>query len=141
MNHPIVKITPEQFGYKDRGKLKWMGMMLSDHSEALKREKENSTLIEPTAKEEMSEYKIAECLYKAFIHQYPVCIQANSMKNGCYYQDIECKVIGSIENQVHLLLKDGRSTHCTLAQIRHVHFMDIVTWYNKEVAASFSSSN
>lgn len=56
----ITRVTPEQFGYKDRGIMKWLGMMLSDHSEALKKEEMNDQLIEVKAKEEMTEEAIAK---------------------------------------------------------------------------------
>ena len=36
MVRKIIRFTPDQFGYKDRGKMKWQGLMLSDHTEKLK---------------------------------------------------------------------------------------------------------
>lgn len=95
----ITRVTPEQLGYKDRGIVKWLGMMLSDHSEALKKEKIKKQLIEVEAKEEMSEEEIAEVLYKAFVSDSSVLIQANVMRNGNYYRDLQCKISGYVENQ------------------------------------------
>lgn len=128
----ITRITPEQLGYKDRGIVKWLGMMLSDHSEALKKEKVNNQLLEVEPKKEMAEEEIAQVLYQAFVMNSPVAIQANVIRrDGNYYKDLECKVSSYVENQIHLYLKDGRVTSCTLEQIRNVEMMDSMDWYNK----------
>ncbi len=58
---------------------------MSDHSEALKKEKINNQPIKIEAKEEMTEEEIAKVLYKAFISDFPISIQANVMPNGNYY--------------------------------------------------------
>lgn len=125
---PITRLTPEQLGYKDRGIVKWLGMMLSDHSEALKKEKMKNQLIEIEAKEEMTEVEIANVLYKAFVTGTPVLIQANVMRNGNYYKDLECKISGYKENQIYLLLNDGRTANCTIKEIRNVAFMNTRDW-------------
>lgn len=128
----IIRITPEQLGYKDRGIMKWMGLMLSDHTEALKKEAEDSRLVEVQPKEEMTEEDIAQMLYQAFSSNSPVAIQANALRrDGNYYKDVECIVSGYVDNQIHLSLKNGRSTSCTLDQIRNVEMMDPLDWYNK----------
>lgn len=128
----IIRITPEQIGYKDRGIMKWMGLMLSDHNEALKKEKVDSRLIEVEPKKEMTEEEISQVLYQAFINNIPVAIQANALKkDGNYYKDVECMVSGYTDNQIHLSLKNGRSTSCTIEQIRNVEKMDPIDWYNK----------
>lgn len=131
MEQPIVRLTPDQLGYKDRGKLKWMGMMLSDHSEALKKEKLAIEYSEPKQKERMNMSEVGELLYKAYVNDLPIRIQANVLNNGKYYQDLECKITGYIEDKIYFLLKDGRSTFCTLEQIRNVEFMNVFEWHDK----------
>ncbi len=128
----IIRITPEQIGYKDRGIMKWMGLMLSDHNDALKREAEDGQLIEVKPKREMSEEEISQVLYRAFATNSPVAIQANALrKDGNYYKDVQCMVTGYADNQIHLTLKDGRVRSCTLEQIRNVEMMDSADWYDK----------
>ena len=39
MEQDKVRLSPDALGYKDRGKMKWIGLMLSDHAEALKEQK------------------------------------------------------------------------------------------------------
>lgn len=127
----IKRVTPEQFGYKDRGIVKWLGMMLSDHSEALKKEKSNQQRLEVKAKEVMTEEEVANILHKAFATNSPVLIQANVIRNGSHYQDVECKVTGYAENQIYFCLKDGRVTSCTLEEIRNIEWMNPLDWYDK----------
>ncbi|MFD1067843.1 hypothetical protein [Oceanobacillus locisalsi] len=127
----ITHVTPEQFGYKDRGIVKWLGMMLSDHSEALKKEETDNQLTEVKAKEEMTEEAIAKVLYQAYATDTPVLIQANVIRNGNYYKDLKCKVSGYAENQIHLFLKDGRVTSCTMEEIRNATFMNALDWHDK----------
>lgn len=67
---------------------------------------------------------IAEVLNKAFINSHSVLIQANIMQNGLYYKDLQCKLDGYAEGQIHLKLKDGRTTCCTLKEIRNIEIMN-----------------
>ncbi|WP_368654996.1 hypothetical protein AB4Y30_08210 [Ornithinibacillus sp. 4-3] len=127
----VIKVTPEQFGYEDRGIVKWFGMMLSDHSEALKKEEVDRQMLTVAPKNKMTEIEISKALFHANADDYPILIQANIIKNGNYYKDIECKVLGYDDNQIYLLLRDGRTVSCTLDQIRNVECMDSFEWYDK----------
>lgn len=127
----IIRVTPEQFGYKDRGILKWQGLILSDHTDALKREKLNERLSEVKPKEEMTEEDISKFLFNAYKAYYPIVVQANVINNGNYYRDLECKVLGYDDNQIYLLLKDGRTVNCALEQIRNVEYMNSLDWFDK----------
>lgn len=75
-----------------------MGLMLSDHKEALKKMKNEVTEIE--AKEEMTEVDISQVLHRAYATDSPVAIQANVIRNGSYYQDLICKVDGYGGNKI-----------------------------------------
>lgn len=127
----IVRYTPDQLGYKDRGKMKWMGLMLSDHLDALREIDKEEQKGQPIAKEIMSEFEIAETLHIAYINKTPVIIQADVMTNGHYYPDLECKVLGYQEDKIYLKLKDGRQTKCNLHQIRNIEYMDPIEWFDK----------
>ncbi len=83
------------------------------------------------AKEKMDEEEIAGVLYQAFVTDSPVCIQANVIRNGNYYKDLECKISGYVDNRIYLFLKDGRATSCTLEEIRNVEMMNMLDWYRK----------
>lgn len=127
--YTITRITPEMFGYKDRGLLKWQGMFLADHTDALNKLKKEATEVE--AKEEMSEMEISQTLHKAFTMNLPVAIQANVIRNGQYYKDVQCKIAGYSNGRIFLHVKDGRKTSCTIEEIRNVEMMDQLDWYGK----------
>lgn len=129
----IIKRTPEQLGYTDRGIVKWLGMMLSDHSEALKKESRKNQFFDIQAKVEMTEEEVSNVLHHAFVKQSPVIIQANIIKEGYYYRDVACKISGYVDDKIYLLLKDGRTLTCALPEIRNIELMDQLTWYQKEV--------
>ncbi|CEI81326.1 hypothetical protein BN997_01144 [Oceanobacillus oncorhynchi] len=125
----ITRVTPDQLGYKDRGILKWQGMMLSDHTDAMKNIEDEFEIIE--GKEEMSEMEISQMLHRAFINDVPIAIQANAMRNGSYYKDVLCKIAGYGNGRIFLNVIDGRKTSCTIEQIRNVEMMNPLDWYDK----------
>ncbi|GGP16467.1 hypothetical protein [Oceanobacillus neutriphilus] len=128
-DYAITRFTPEMFGYRDRGILKWQGMILADQTDALK--KMDAEITEIEGKEEMSEIEISQVLHRAYITDSPVTIQANVMRNGSFYKDVICKVAGYGGNKIHLQLKDGRKASCSLEEIRNIEMLDPLDWYNK----------
>lgn len=132
MARKVIRFTPDQMGYKDRGKMKWQGLMLSDHSEALRKMfvEENGRNI--AAKPQQSITEISEMLAEAYLLKKPITIQANTLQNGTYLEDIHCIVSGSFEKQIFLTLKDGRIVHTTLENIRHIQFTQSEIWYQKQ---------
>lgn len=127
MEKKIVRLTPDQLGYKDRGKMKWMGLMLSDHSESLKRMKQAEEK-EPSPKPKQSLAEIGEILMIAYSTGRPVLIQANFLQNGHYFKDVPCMISGTYEEKIYLLLKNGNIVHTTIEDIRNVEFLDPLTW-------------
>ncbi|MFD1415360.1 YolD-like family protein [Oceanobacillus jeddahense] len=130
-DYSITRVTPEYYGYKDRKIVKWLEMMLSDHTESLKKEKHKVTEIEP--KEEMKIEEISEVLHRAYVMGLPVAIQANTIRNGSYYKDVQCKLADYGGGKIHLYVIDGRKTSCAIEEIRNVEFMDVLDWYGKRV--------
>ncbi len=127
--YSITRFTPERIGYKDRGILKWQGMILADQTDALK--KIDAEITEIAGKEEMSEVEISQVLHRAFVTDYPVAIQANIIHNGSYYKDVLCKIAGYGGNKIHLQVIDGRKTSCSIEEIRNVEMLDPLDWYEK----------
>lgn len=128
-NVSITYVTHEMYGYKDRGILKWQGMILADQNDAMKIMKDEFEVIGP--KEEMSEEEISQVLHKAYTMDFPIAIQANVMRNGSYYKDVECKIAGHSNGRIFLNVIDGRKTSCTISQIRNVEMMNPLDWYDK----------
>lgn len=123
--------TPDQLGYKDRGKMKWLGLMLSDHTEALSKMAQEDKLQEVQPKPKQSLIEISEVLAQAYHTGKPILIQANILQNGSYFKDIPCMVTGTFEDRIYLMLKNGRIVDTTLEDIRHIEFMDPLAWYEK----------
>jgi len=132
MDKEIIRLTPDQLGYKDRGKMKWMGLMLSDHTEALNNmaQKEQEKETKPKPKQTLTE--IGEKLAEAYQTKQPLAIQANIIKNGSYFKDVHCLVSGQYEEKIFLMLKNGQMVDTTLEDIRHIEFLDSDIWYQKK---------
>src|SRR5699024_4965526 len=131
MEKKIIRLTPDQLGYKDRGKMKWLGLMLSDHTEALSKMTKEERLKEIEAKPQQSLVEISELLSQAYHTGHPVLIQANILQNGTYFKDVPCMVSGTFEEKIYLLLKDGRLVNTILDDIRHVELMNPMDWQKK----------
>ena len=126
-----IKRTPDQLGYKDRGIMKWQGLILSDQTDALKQMNKSEQLSDPVPKEKMTEEAISEVMQLAFINKDPITMQADIVRNGKYYRDLHCIVLGYAEDKIYLQLESGRQVKCELHQIRHVEFMNPLEWYQK----------
>lgn len=126
-----IKVTPDVLGYKDRGIMNWQGLILSEQTDALKRIAKEESKNEPVPKEKMSEEAISEVLQLAFINKSPISMQADIVRNGLYYRDLQCLVLGYADDKIYFRLIDGRQVQCEMHQIRHVEFMDPLDWYDK----------
>ncbi len=104
-------------------------MILADQTDAMKIMKDEFEVIGP--KEEMSEEEISQVLHKAYRMDFPIAIQANVMRNGSYYKDVECKIAGHSNGRIFLNVIDGRKTSCTIDQIRNVEYLSPIDWYDK----------
>lgn len=131
MAKKIIHFTPDQLGYKDRGKMKWLGLMLSDHSESLYKMTEEEKRGEIKAKPKQTLVEISEKLAEAYHLKKPIAIQANILQNGSYFHDIPCLVSGVFEEKIFLILKDGRIVDTTLEDIRNIEFIQPEIWYQK----------
>ena len=131
MSKKIIRVTPDQLGYKDRGKMKWKGLMLSQHLDLLREIDESEKMGPPIGKEKMNEIEISEILQIAYLDCIPIILQADILKDDNFFPDLECIVLGYHDDKIYFKLKDGRNTKCELHQIRHIEFMDPSEWFNK----------
>lgn len=131
MTQDVIKLSPDALGYKDRGKMKWIGLMLSDHSEALKKQKQStrSTLISPKPKQPMEE--ISDCLYRSYSREKPLAIQLDIIKEGCYLPDIEGFIVGFKENSIYVKQRDCTLKAIALEDVRHIEWIDTANWFAK----------
>lgn len=131
MTNKIIRMTPDDLGYKDRGIMKWQGLMLSAHTEALKHIDKEEKKGKPIGKKIMAEIEISQYLQQSYLNKSPVSIQANTLKNGHFYPDVHCIVFGFNADKIFLKLKDKREISCKINQIRNIEFMNIKDWYDK----------
>ncbi|MCC5895355.1 MAG: hypothetical protein JJU16_07845 [Alkalibacterium sp.] len=139
MAQDVIKLSPDALGYKDRGKMKWMGMMLSDHAEALKQQKKatQSAIIMP--KEKLSLEEISTFLYKSYTLKKPLAIQLDIIKDGSYLSDIEGLAKGFREDEVYIKLRNHQLKQIRLEDIRHIHWIDSTQWFEKYQRQSIST--
>lgn len=122
MEYKVIRRTPDQLGYKDRGIMKWQGLMLSAHLDELRTMKKEDKKGKPIGKEIMTEKEISKYLEQSYLNKKPVSIQANTLKNGHFYPDVHCIVLGFQDEDIYLSLKDNRKTSCKINQIRNIEF-------------------
>ena len=122
MARKIMYFTPDQMGYKDRGKMKWLGMMLSDHSEALYKMADAEKKQLNQRKLKQTDREKNKLLTEAYSLKKPVSLQINSIQNGTYADDIHCMISGNFDNKIILSLKDGR---CVATTVENTHNMEV----------------
>lgn len=129
MARKLIKFTPEQMGYKDRGKMKWMGLMLSDHTDLLKSESILKEPVDIKPKNKMTEYEITKILQAAYLQRLPVTLQRDILINGNYEIPVKCMVNGYNGYKIFITFKDKSKYTVELNQIRNIELMDVEDWY------------
>lgn len=131
MAQETVVLSPDAMGYKDRGKMKWMGMMLSDHAEALKRQKKDTISKEILPKEKQSIEHISTLLFQSYTQKKPLAIQLDTIQDGKYLPDIQGFIIGFNDKKVYIKQRDHSSQSVGMESIRHVEWINSAIWYEK----------
>ena len=131
MDEEVILLNPDKLGYKDRGKVKWQGLILPHQTEAYKKIAEEEANMEVKQKEEMSQEQISEVLYEAFVTKSPVAIQASVLRDGNYYPDVICMVVGHLGDKIILQLKDDRIKRVSIDLMRNVEMFNKLSWHNK----------
>lgn len=103
--------------YNDRGRLKWAGFYLSDHTEKIDADNDQRAN-QNFAKEQMTTEEIAEVLNTALIKNKSVCIQKEEQDiNGYYPDDIVGKIVGNDKLGIYV----GKNK-IHYDEIRHIDF-------------------
>ncbi|WP_146924907.1 hypothetical protein, partial [Alkalibacterium kapii] len=131
MEQEDVKLSPDALGYKDRGKMKWIGLMLSDHAEALKRQSAAKHKIQISPKPRQSLKEISACLYRSYSNKKPLSIQLDVIKNGSYLKDIEGFVVGVKDDTIFIEQRDRMLKRILLKDIRHIDWLNAADWFEK----------
>lgn len=129
----MEQIVPrEKWLYNDRGMMKWMGWLLSDHSAFMEnaKGKEQTHLV----KSEMSWTEINSNLKIAWEKSEMVVVQLNMIENSAYIPEIKGMVIGFNAGQIYLLLDNGDTRLIHVEDIRYVELVNNIKWYNDDNA-------
>lgn len=109
--------------YNDRGRLKWAGFYLSDHTEEIDADSEQRANYN-LAKEQMATEEIAEVLNAAVKKIRSVCIQKEERNaEGYYPDDIIGKILGSDELGIYV---GKNKVHYD--EVRHVEIQELDKW-------------
>ncbi|WP_125590969.1 DNA-directed RNA polymerase subunit beta [Companilactobacillus jidongensis] len=126
----MERIVPrDKWLYDDRGMVKWMGWLLSDHSAFLDHihTSERPRQIET----EMDNMAINECLRSSLDYAESIAIQLDILKNNDYVPEIHGIVAGFENNQVYLYLKDGSIQSIFTEDIRYAELEKNVKWWDE----------
>lgn len=126
----MERIVPrEKWLYNDRGMMKWMGWLLSDHSAFLDsvRTSEQPRQVE----DEMDDMAINESLQSSLDYSKSIVIQLDILKNNNYVPEIHGIVAGFENDQVYLYLDDGSVKSIFVEAIRYVKLEQTIKWWNE----------
>lgn len=113
--------------YNDRGRLKWVGFYLSDHTEEIDTDNEQRAN-QNLAKEQMATEEISKILKTALIKNRSVCIQKEERNvEGYYPDDIVGKILGGDELGIYV---GDNKVHYD--EIRHIEFYQEHKWSRLE---------
>ncbi|PEH49509.1 hypothetical protein [Enterococcus faecium] len=103
--------------YQDRGRLKWTGFFLSDHTEMIDKDSKQRATVN-LRKEQMTTEAISEILNAAIIKNKAVCIQKEERNAEGYYPD---DIVGVIQGYDELGIYVD-SNKVNYDEIRHIKF-------------------
>ncbi len=113
--------------YSDRGRLKWAGFYLSDHTEEIDMDNEQRAN-QNLAKEQMTTEEISKILKTAIIKNKIICIQIEERDvDGYYPEDIVGKILGGVELDIYV----GKDK-VHYDEIRHIEFYQKQKWSHVE---------
>lgn len=111
----MERIAPrEKWLYNDRGMMKWMAWLLSDHSAFMDAEKKQEQAVT------MATEKFSIILKGAWERVKLVSIQLNMLEDDQFVTDIHGVILGYGEGSVTLQLDNGHTRTILVEEIRHV---------------------
>lgn len=123
-----IVIRPDLMGYKDRGMKKWMGLILSEHTDAMRAQEEERVQLENRrVRGKESEEMIGEKLLLSMANKQVVSVQQDIMRNGVYIQPLTGSVEGFYEQQVVFQTNEGRKG-IEMSTIRSVDYVPFQKW-------------
>lgn len=132
MIEKMIRLTPDQMAYQDRGKMKWQGLLLSDHSEALNKTKLVQEETNPLTLTKISTIEVSKILSIAYQNKHPVYFQTYTLTKDHHFQDFKAIVAGSQDNKIYFLLKNERLINVSLENIRSIVLLNPLIWQQSD---------
>ncbi len=122
------RIVPrEQWLYDDRGMMKWMGWLLSDHSAFMENAKQAEKPV--PVKSEMTPTEIQRTLQTAFEQNRAVWIQPNIIADGQYVPEVGGYPVTFYAGRVYLEQAGHQLWMIHVETIRHVALQSNEKWW------------
>lgn len=125
-NEKDMKISPTEWGYKDRNMAKWQGFILSDHADLVNAQKKQP--LSYAAKEKQTLSAISTFLHRSFAYGGRLSIQLDFMVNGSYEPDI-IGVVTGFEHEKIYIQTDEELVVIDLSLIRHIESLLSAKWF------------
>lgn len=122
-----IYATPDDLGYKDRGIMKWMGIMPTEQREYIYEQAQAFKRGERKVLEKESEEKIGEKLFYAHTNKQIVSIQQDIKRDGKFIEPTVGLVQGFHDQYVVLETKQGRKG-MEMHNIRYVERVAYDKW-------------
>ena len=124
----MEQIVPrEKWLYNDRGMMKWMGWLLSDHSAFMERSKRLESIKD--VKPEMDQQQISQNLASAWENGAMATIQMNTIEANTFVPEIKGQIIGFNAGQIYVLLEEGTTKRLYVGDIRYVTTTPSQKWW------------
>ncbi|BDZ31587.1 DNA-directed RNA polymerase subunit beta [Lactiplantibacillus sp. WILCCON 0030] len=127
----MERIVPrEKWLYDDRGMLKWMGWILSDHSAYMESVGKQTRPRE--VKPEMPVTQISANLQKAWKTGQAVIVQSDTLENNCFTAEYHGQVAGYQGDQIYLQLANDSVKFFHLDELRYVEIPTAEKWWSHD---------
>ncbi|WP_125770317.1 DNA-directed RNA polymerase subunit beta [Companilactobacillus furfuricola] len=124
----MEQIVPrEKWLYNDRGMLKWMGWLLSDHSAFMEKSRTQET--DKEIKPQMDQQQISRNLASAWEDGAMISIQMNTIEVNSFIPEIKGQVIGFNAGQIYVLLEEGTTRRLQVEDIRYATTVPSQKWW------------
>ncbi|MFD1465499.1 DNA-directed RNA polymerase subunit beta [Lapidilactobacillus mulanensis] len=120
-------VPRDQWLYDDRGMMKWMGWILSDHSAYMEAEAKREAPTLP--KTEMTSIEIDRVLQQAWKKSEIISVQKNIEFDQRFEPNIEGALVGNECGLIYVQGKDNHAQEIEVAEIRHVEIIDAEKWW------------
>lgn len=127
----MENIVPrEKWLYNDRGMMKWMGWLLSDHSAYMDEEKIKER--KQPQHTQMKSGQISERLNNSWLHANEVLIQVNVLEDDYLIPEFKGIVAGFGSGQIYLQLDNSEFKILQVEQIRWIGSVKDGKWWDDE---------